>query len=112
MVEAKTQEIARLNDEFRKLGKGHGRLMITSGIQALGALKVQNIVEIMKKFDNFSSDNDPYEEHDFGNFQFDDQKIFWKFDYYASEDLQWGCEDPSDPKKCYRILTIMLVCEW
>jgi len=43
-------------------------------------------VEIAEKviaFDSFTADNDPHGEHDFGAFEHDGQKIFWKIDCYA-----------------------------
>ena len=33
-------------------------------------------------FENFTDDNDPYFEHDFGNFELDGETIFWKIDLY------------------------------
>jgi hypothetical protein len=30
-------------------------------------------------------DNDPHGEHDFGAFEHEGQRIFWKIDYYAPD---------------------------
>jgi hypothetical protein len=56
---------------------------------------------------DFSDDNDPHGEHDFGSFELCSRTFFWKIDYYDS-DLQHGSEDPTDPNKTTRVLTLML----
>ena len=50
--------------------------------------------------------NDPNGEHDFGSFEIADQKIFFKIDYYNLE-MDGGSEDPADPAKTTRMLTVM-----
>ena len=52
-------------------------------------------------------DNDPWSEHDFGSFEIDGETLFWKIDYYDGS-MQFGLEDPADPAKTMRVLTIML----
>ena len=59
----------------------------------------------------FSADNDPHGEHDFGRFEVAGEKFFWKIDYYGS-DMMSGSEVPSDPEKTTRVLTIMLSHEY
>ncbi|WP_419523746.1 DUF3768 domain-containing protein [Lentibacter algarum] len=56
---------------------------------------------------NFTPDNDPYAEHDFGVIKLSGNTFFWKFDYYDL-DLQMHSPDPSDPAVTARVLTIML----
>jgi len=106
MADKKTQEIARLNDRFRKHQQGNGRLMVTQGINAKGPEFVMRVLRLVAAFDDFSPDNDPYKEHDFGMIEIDGEKIFWKFDYY-DPDLKWGSQDPSDESKTCRVLTVM-----
>jgi len=102
------QKTRELNDAFRTSLVG-GRVMITQGVLAL-----PNLEEVMcgvREFDNFSEDNDPYHEHDFGSFDHADQKLFWKIDYY-SLDLLGGSPDPADSDVTLRILTILLSSEY
>ncbi len=62
-------------------------------------------------FDAFDADYDPWREHDFGAFDFEGQKLFWKIDAYAP-DMEHGSEDPTDLVKTVRVLTIMLAEEY
>ena len=34
----------------------------------------------VRTFDTFTAENDPHREHDFGSFEVDDRKLFWKID--------------------------------
>ena len=63
------------------------------------------------RFDKFDSDNDPHREHDFGSFEIDGETYFFKIDYYAL-DMDGGSEDPADPEKTTRVLTIMRADEY
>jgi len=62
-------------------------------------------------FDKFSDENDPHGEHDFGSFELVNRTFFWKIDYY-DERYEFGSEDPTDPAKTTRVLTLMLACEY
>ena len=62
-------------------------------------------------FDDFNADNDPHGEHDFGAFQIEHLKFFWKIDYY-DKDLCYGSENPTDPDVTERVLTLMLAEEY
>ncbi len=104
------QRIKELNDAFRRTGEG-GRMLLTAGI---GALPVQHQVEILMRVrahDEFTEDNDPHREHDFGSFDHAGARIFWKIDYYDAA-CEFGSEDPADPTKTTRVLTIMLAEEY
>ena len=81
-----TPRIPELNDAFRKGEKAHlGRIMLTQGIRhsrgsrPLGDLAVHIKVQT---FADFSEDNDPHGEHDFGSFEFAGEKCLWKINYY------------------------------
>lgn len=72
---------------------------------------VSEVIEKVRNFDDFNSDNDPYGERDYGSFEHAGEKLFWKIDYYNKE-LNGGSEDASDSEKTSRILTIAKVSEY
>jgi hypothetical protein len=102
--------IRELNDAFRRTFHG-GRVMMTSGVYELpDRVKAEALVQVAN-FSEFTADNDPHEEHDFGSFDLIGRKFFWKIDYY-DKDLVNGSEDPGDPECTTRVLTIMLAGEY
>lgn len=101
-----TKDIAALNDRFRETLTG-GRIHITAGIQALGFVSMNGIMQQIRSFKVFTEDNDPYGEHDFGKVTFAGKSAFWKIDYY-DKDMEFGSHDPSDPSQTTRVLTVML----
>jgi hypothetical protein len=48
--------------------------------------EIADIVTLVKVFNSFNEDNNPWEERDFGSFVYSEQKIFWKIDYYDGQD--------------------------
>ncbi len=107
----KTKKIAELNDLCRTAMGVAGQLYVTEGIAALPAEDQSAIREKVERFSDFSRDNDPYSERDFGAFEHGGEKVFWKIDYY-DKSLTAGSEDPSDPRLTTRVLTIMLASEY
>lgn len=106
------EKIAALNDALRKdLFGGFGRVVCTSGVNAKGATFVTRALTAVKAFDTFTGDNDPHGEHDFGAFDLDDERLFWKIDYYDLA-MQFGSEDPTDTTQTTRVLTVMLSSEY
>jgi hypothetical protein len=110
MSDANNKRIQVLNDQFHKTFHG-GKVMMTRGIQALGEASVAAVVNKVRAFNVFTKDNDPYGEHDFGSFQHEGQKVFFKIDYYDAA-CEFGSPDPADPKVTTRVLTIMLASEY
>jgi len=110
MTEEETvQAIARLNDQHRAQS-GQGWLT-TPGVQALGALAMVQAVAAVGAFSDFSEDNDPHGERDFGSFEIGGQRLFWKIDYYDLN-LALASPDPADPAVTRRVLTLMLAEEY
>lgn len=102
--------IRELNDIFRQTFIG-GRIVVTHGVTFLGEAAVKEIMYKVVNCAEFTADNDPYEEHDFGVIMHDGQKLFWKIDYY-DETMTYGSPDPADPTVTTRVLTVMLACEY
>jgi hypothetical protein len=109
-METKTARIAALNDELRHRLTG-GMAVITTGVAALGPEAVARIVKTIEVYDDFCHANDPHEEHDFGAFEADGQKVFFKIDYFDST-LTVHSPDASDPSVTKRVITIMLAEEY
>lgn len=108
-----TAKIRELNDDFRTyLGSKEGNVIVTRGLYELGQTAFAEIMCRVQQYDDFTPDNDPHGEHDFGSFVYDRQKIFWKIDYYSDQTCTWGSEAPHDPAKSYRVLTVMLAEEY
>jgi hypothetical protein len=104
------RRIRVLNDNFRSTFIG-GRVVMSSGVAALCLdVKAHAFIRV-QAFAEFNADNDPHGEHDFGSFEVAGEKFFWKIDYYDS-DMMFGSDDPSDPEKTTRVLTLMLAEEY
>ncbi|MGH6673788.1 MAG: DUF3768 domain-containing protein [Xanthobacteraceae bacterium] len=105
-----TAKIRELNDALRSL-TGEGRIVFTAGISALPSPQQAEIVNRVFAFSDFTPDNDPHGEHDFGRIEFAGTSIFWKIDYY-DRDLKFGSPDPADEAVTTRVLTVMLAEEY
>lgn len=104
------ERIRDLNDAFRRSFVG-GRVMTTAGVAAMTEQRRAEVFERVRTFDAFTPDNDPHGEHDFGSFEVAGKKLFWKIDAYDAA-MEFGSEDPVDPSKTIRVLTIMLASEY
>ena len=99
-----------LNDAFRR-NPSSGAMVATAGVIGLGAGALPAILEMVRTFDAFTPDNDPYGEHDFGVLEWQGHRLFWKIDCFDKA-MVFGSPDPGDPDVTTRVLTIMLAEEW
>lgn len=109
-VAEKTDAIRVLNDNFRSTFIG-GQVFLTAGVSELPIDVKAKALLTVKTFKDFDQGNDPYHEHDFGSFEIVGQTFFWKIAYYDRA-CHAGSEDPSDPERTTRVLTIMLAEEY
>lgn len=117
----KAVRIAALNDEFRRAAgltrteetAVPGRYVMTRGIAALSAEAQIEILDRVRSFSDFKPVNDPHREHDFGGIALaGGEEVFWKIDYYTDAEMEYGSEDPADPNRSFRVLTVMLAAEY
>jgi hypothetical protein len=113
----RSEQIRILNDAFRTtvlpVGStiGTDELVITRGVADRGADFIDRAVTAVRTFCDFTQDNDPFGEHDFGTFELDGVNLFWKIDCY-DQDLDFGSPDPADPAVTRRVLTVLLAEEY
>ena len=110
-MNSKAEKIAMLNDAFREKA-GQGALVcLTPGIKSLSIADHYEVFSLIRTFNDFSEKNNPYGERDFGAIDYKENRIFWKIDYYDN-DMECGSEDPSDPAKTTRVMTVMMAYEY
>ena len=109
-----TTKTRRMNDLFRQtFSPALGKTVLTAGIADLPTETQLKIFGRVRAFQNFTSDNDPRDEHDFGSFDIDGVRVLWKIDYYArGSGLTAGSEDPADAARTERVITIMTAEEY
>lgn len=99
------ERIRRLNDRLRRQGTG-GRTMLTRAIATLAQQQVAAILAAVRSFDTFTTANDPWGEHDFGQVEVLGRRYFWKIDAYDIN-MEFGSPDPANEHITRRVLTIM-----
>ena len=107
---SRAQRIRELNDALRQTFTS-GQVVMTLGVASLPEDELAQLLERVRGFDEFTKDNDPHGEHDFGPIEITGQTYFFKVDYYAL-DMDGGSEDPADPAKTTRVLTVMRADEY
>jgi len=101
----RTRKIQELNDRLRKTGIG-GKVVLTRTVASMDALELTDLLRRVREFDTFTSGNDPWGEHDFGEVVLNGIRFYWKIDSYDLS-LEWGSPDASDETVTRRVLTIM-----
>jgi Protein of unknown function (DUF3768) len=108
----RAERIRNLNDALRR-NPVLDLWVMSTGVRANGWLFVARAVRAVEAFNAFNEDNDPYGEHDFGAFEIEGTRLFWKIEYYQKgSNYSVGAETPEDPATTDRVLTIMLAEEY
>ncbi len=82
---ANSHSIAVRNDYLRSflpMMPNPHRLILSAHVSQLSRDEVFEIISLVRSFNKFTTENDPYKERDFGRVVFCDEVFFWKFDYY------------------------------
>jgi hypothetical protein len=117
MVADESVQIRALNDAFRRelpsvvTALMHNRLVFTSGVAAHGDEFIDRALKAVRECAAFNEDNDPYGEHDFGSFQLDGAKLYWKIEYYDRL-FDGRSRNPANAATTRRVLTILLAEEY
>lgn len=98
------------NDHLRQQHRG-GKVLLTRGVASLDAGTQAKVLKAVADFEQFTGDNDPHGEHDCAILSVGEHRIMFKIDYYDPT-LTYASEDPADPSKTARIMTIMLTEEY
>ena len=115
-----SRKVADLNDQLRKdmftgnmLKKENlkNKIVLTPGIAGLNLIDKEKIFFSVKYYGNFTKDNNPYGEKDFGAFNFKKERYNWKIDYYDNT-MSFQSPDKTDPEQTVRVLTIMKASEY
>jgi hypothetical protein len=79
---SKSDRIRVLNDNFRSTFVG-GQVVMTQGVDALPIDTKARVLLAVQSFSNFTKDNDPHREHDFGNLKVEGESYFFKVETQA-----------------------------
>lgn len=103
-MDERTRKIRDLNEQLRLTGKGGKVVMVGSLAQTAEDYR-KRVHSRVVMFRDFSEGRDPHGERDFGSLKVGGRQINWKIDYY-DRNTDYGSEDPSDPSKTRRVLSI------
>ena len=114
---SRAETIARLNDNVRLGIDRTAKIVFTRACVetlagdnfARGVVVKAHLRRTIQDY-QFEAD-DPYGERDFGAFEFQGQRLFFKIDSYDLA-LEFGSENPADPSVTRRVMTIMLASDY
>jgi hypothetical protein len=82
------KSLTEINDAIRgcvPLMPQPHKLILTEGVATLTPEQLGELFCKVRNFKQFTTENDPYKEHDFGCINLFGEKFFFKFDYYDSK---------------------------
>ena len=107
---AATETLTSTNDQVRQTLM-RDRLYVTSGVHQLGDAMMARIFAAIETYEDFTPANDPHGEHDFGVIEIDQERIFWKLDYFDNA-REYHSPDVLNRSVTKRVLTVMLADEY
>lgn len=103
-ISERTDRIRQLNDQLRTL-RGSGEIHIVGALAEMDEETQKKVLTAIMTFAGFNDGDDPYGEHDFGAVTVAGERFMFKIDYYAP-DLESGSDDPADPAKTVRVMSV------
>jgi len=82
--------VAEKNNIARKAMGVACMLIQTQGVNMLSPEDQSRLREAVENFNDFTEDNDPYQNHDFGKIVQDEVDYFWKIDDYGPDYARHG----------------------
>ena len=92
-----------LNDKARQNLNNYS---LSQAVQGLNEESLQQLLEQVKTFNEFSEDNDPWDEHDYGRIEFEGNTYLWKIDYY-NKNMTGHSPNSADDSVTRRIICVM-----
>ena len=106
----RTDRIRQLNDKFRRL-QDSGQVFFTGDLVHENFEHRERVLKFVMTFEAFDEGDDPYGEHDFGAFDLDGRRYMFKIEYYDPS-MVAGSEDPADPTKTVRVMSIFYASDY
>lgn len=104
-ISERTDRIRQLNDRVRML-KTNGNIHWAGSLAQEPFDLRMKVLDAVAVFNAFNDGDDPYGEHDFGMVTVDGEGYYFKIDYYDPT-MEYGSDDPADPAKTVRVMTLM-----
>ena len=115
IVESPISTVARHNEIFRlSMGRNPavlGRIRASLGVSDFGPDFVLAVLRGVRDFHEFTPENDPWMNRDFGDVTVGQTKVFWKIDLY-DENYRYGTDDPENLAVTRRELNLFLAEEY
>jgi hypothetical protein len=106
-MEGRMSLVAELNDLLRSsLDERFGAVILSQGVASKHLALQISVREAVRAYGDFTSDNDPNGEHDFGEFELNEERYCWKID------CEGESADLSGRHRKGRRLTIMFADEY
>jgi Protein of unknown function (DUF3768) len=109
-AEQRNVKVRQLNDCLRMTGRG-GQVLVTEGVISQGLDFARQALASVSEFKDFTTDNDPWGEHDCAVLRVSGIEVIFKIDYYDLS-MTHLSQCPHDPKSTKRVLTLMLAKEY
>lgn len=100
----RSDDLRAINDHARRTFIGCA-IEISPAVEALPLKQRAVVLKMVRDFDEFDDEGNPFQEHDFGAFDFNGQRYGFRFEYFDPSMCR-GASDPTDIELTRRVLTV------